>query len=125
MIKQQYALLDHKASIFLNPISFTNDGDAIRWFTTVVNNAEEKTNINKYPEDFTLYRLADYDDKTGLYMPRPNEPEITAAKPKQLITGVQVQNEAAKTFTIKELITMLKAELNIDNVIELNKVESN
>ena len=40
MKKQMYALLDHTAQVFLNPISFVNDADAIRWFGTVVNNTE-------------------------------------------------------------------------------------
>ena len=57
-IQKMYALLDHTSQIFLNPINFINDGDAIRWFSTVVNNQDEKTNINKYPEQFTLYRPA-------------------------------------------------------------------
>ena len=29
-----YSLLDHTAQVFLNPLSFTNDAEAIRWFTT-------------------------------------------------------------------------------------------
>ena len=63
-----YALLDHTAQIFLNPLSFINDKDAIRWFGTVVN-SEEKTNVSQHPEQFTLFRLADYDDKLGTYHP--------------------------------------------------------
>ena len=82
MQKQMYALPDHTAQIFLNPISFTNDGDAIRWFGTIVNNTEEKTNISNHPEQFTLFRLADYDDRLGTYQ--------EGHRPKQLITGVQV-----------------------------------
>ena len=51
-----YALLDHTAQIFLNPITFINDKDAIRWFGSVVN-SDEKTNVSQHPEQFTLYRL--------------------------------------------------------------------
>ena len=111
MKKQMYALLDHTAQVFLNPISFINDGDAIRWFGTVVNNKEEKTNISNHPEQFTLYRLADYDDQLGTYDHQ--------AQPKQLITGIQVQEEELKSFTVKDLIAMLKYELQTDNIINI------
>lgn len=119
MLKKQYALLDSTSSIFLNPIVFTNDGDAIRWLTTVVNNKEEQTNISKYPESFSLYRLADYDDSTGLYNPRANEKDITAMSPKQIITAIQVKTDEDKKFTIRELIDMLKTELTNHNIIEI------
>ena len=67
MLKKQYALLDSTLSEFLNPITFTNDGEAIRWFTTIINDTEEKTNINKYPEQYSLWKLAEYDSKLGTY----------------------------------------------------------
>jgi hypothetical protein len=121
MIKQMYALLDHTAQIFLNPLVFTNDGDAIRWFTTVVNNSDEKNNISKYPEQFTLFRLADYDEKTGCYLPREREPETVNLKPKQLITGVQVQEEKNKKFTVTQLITLLETELTQRGVIQISE----
>ena len=111
MKKQMYALLDHTAQVFLNPLSFINDKDAIRWFGTVVNNTEEKNNISQHPEQFTLFRLADYDDKLGTY--EENH------QPQQIITGIQVQDEQLKSFTVKDLIAMLKLELQTDNVVEI------
>jgi hypothetical protein len=39
--------------------------------------------------------------------------------PKQLITGIQVQQEQLKSFTVKDLIAMLKAELQLENVIDI------
>ena len=115
MKKQMYALLDHTAQVFLNPISFVNDKDAIRWFGSVVNNTEEKTNISQYPEQFTLYRLADYDDKLGTYSAREDDTD----RPKQIITGIQVQDEQTKRYTVKDLIGMLKLELQKENVIDI------
>ena len=93
-----YSLLDHTAQVFLNPLSFTNDADAIRWFGSVVNNKDEKTNISNHPEQFTLFRLADYDDQLGTYEPQ--------AQPKQIITGIQVQEEETKKYTVKDLIKL-------------------
>jgi hypothetical protein len=121
-LRKQYALLDHTAQTFLNPLVFQNDGDAIRWFTTVVNNDKEETNINKYPHQFTLYRLADFNDKTAKYEPRENEPKDNAMNPKELITGIQVQEESLQKYTVKELITMLKSELNMSQVTNIKEV---
>jgi len=121
MKKQMYALLDHTAQIFLNPLSFTNDGDAIRWFGTQVNQENKDNLIHNHPEQFTLHRLADYDDKTGAYHPRENEAETTAMLPKQLITGIQVQEEAEKKFTVAQLINMIEMDLKQRGVINIEE----
>ena len=121
MKKQMYALLDHTAQIFLNPLTFTNDADAIRWFTTVVNDEKQDSNVSKYPESFTLYRLQDYDDKTGMNEPREAEDTIVGAKPKQIITGIQVQDTEKQKFSLKDMMNMLKEELAKENIIELKE----
>ena len=124
MKKQMYALLDHTAQVFFNPITFTNEGDAIRCFTTVVNEEKQDTNIAKYPESFTLYRLQDYDDSTGIHEPRENEETLIGSKPRQIITGIQVQNTEKQKFSLKDMMNMLKEELQKENIIpfkEANK----
>ena len=119
-IKKTYALHDHITSTFLNALTFINDGDAIRWFGTVVN-SEEKTNISEHPQQYTLFRLADFNDVTGTYEPRdweqnPKDSQIDKNMiPKQIITGNEVQLEKNKTFTVDDLISMLKLEINKDN----------
>lgn len=115
MKKQQYSVLDHTAQVFLNSITFQNDGDAIRWFTTLVNDEKQDSNISKYPEQFTLYRLANFDDKTGLY----EYDELF--KPKQLITGIQVQDTDNQKFSLKDMMNMLKEELQRENIIPLQE----
>ena len=122
-IKKMYAMLDHTAQVFLNPINFLNDGDAIRWFTTVVNDEKQETNPSKYPEQFTLYRLMDYDDKTGLMQPRENEEGPTAEHPKQLITGIQVQDTEKQKFSLKDMMNMLKQELANENITNINEAK--
>lgn len=111
-----YACLDHTAQVFLNPLNFQNDGDAIRWFTTVVNSEKEDNNISKYPEQFTLYRLADYDDQLGTFQPRLSENETLAMQPKELIKGIAVQDVEKQKFSLKDMINMLKQELEMNNV---------
>jgi hypothetical protein len=112
-IKRQYAILDHKAQNFLNPFTCVNDGDAIRLFTTWVNNTEEPTNISKYPADFSLFFMGVYDDLKGTYNQEGENQR------KELILGVSVQNEAQKKFTIEELLTMLDQYQSRKNVTEL------
>lgn len=126
MKKQMYALYDSTAQIFLNPVSLTNDGDAIRWFTTMVNNDDEQSNISKYPEQFSIYRLLDYNDKTGGFVHSDADIErgVTAENdklPRLLITGVECLMEPARKFTVKQLIGMLKMELGKENVIDIGK----
>ena len=126
MRKQMYSLLDHTAQVFLNPLQFTNDGDAIRWFGTQVNTENKDNMIHVHPEQFTLFRLADYDDKLGTYHPRDVENNgDPSQEPKQLITGIQVQEDQVKKFTVKDLVSMLKYELQKDNVIDFQKHEKN
>jgi hypothetical protein len=119
MIKQQYAVLDMTANVFLNALTFTNNADAIRWFTTVVNAEDKDNNISKYPSQFLLFRLADYDDQTGCYVPRENEDEKLAMKPKEIISGGQCKEEKDIQYTVKELIQILKTEITNENVIDI------
>jgi hypothetical protein len=119
MKKQQYSILDHTAQIFLNTIVFTNDADAIRWFTTVVNDPKQDTNIAKYPEQFTLYRLADFDDKTGLFEQKET------LKPKNIITGIQVQDVETQKHSLKDILNIIKDELKRENIINLQERKVN
>jgi hypothetical protein len=106
-IKKMYALYDQTAQVFLNPVTFNQDGEAIRWFTTMANDAKNETVVSKYPEQFTLYRLADYDDSTGCYRPRDletnGEPDM---EPKMIIQGINIVNEETK-YSINDLISLI------------------
>lgn len=97
---KNYALLDHKAGVFLRPFTATNDGEAIRLLTTWVNDKEHNTNINKYPQDFSLHYLGEFDDQIGRFEQQEHNKEI--------ILGISVQQEQERQYTVKELITMLE-----------------
>ena len=120
MKKQMYAMLDHTAQNFLNPLTFINDADAIRWFTTVVNDEQQNTNVSKYPEQFTLYRMMDYDDKTGLFESRSQEKGELAMLPKQIITGIQVQNTETQKHSLKDILNIIKDEMRKENIIPIS-----
>lgn len=63
MTKKIYSLKDEKAEAFSQPFFMDTDGQALRALDGIVNNPE--TQVNRYPQDFTLYRLGTYDEKTG------------------------------------------------------------
>ena len=117
--KKQYCLFDHTAMVYLNSLVFENDAKAIQWFTTVVNTDDNQQAPALYPESFTLFRLMDFNDKTGIYQPRDSE-QIKAAdldslpqdnQPKAIITGVEVADKVNMKFTMKQLLTALKSDL--------------
>ena len=117
-IKKNYCLLDHTAQVFLNALSFENDAKAIQWFTTIVNEQDNKQAPSLYPESLTLYRLQDFDDKSGKYIPRDLEQNQKAGKisevenqPKALIAGVEVADKVNMKFTMKQLLVALKSDL--------------
>jgi len=99
MDKRTYCLFDHKANIYLNPLTFLNDGEAIRWFTTIVN-SNEKTNVSLYPKDFTLCYLGTFNDVSGQFI---NDG-------KELIPGNAVKNTEEK-LTLKEIYEFMQKEI--------------
>lgn len=61
-----YAVKDDVSSSFNQPFLMVNDQIAIRGFKTLAQ--DESTDIGKYPTDFSLYRLGQYDEKTGVIL---------------------------------------------------------
>ena len=131
MISKNYCLYDHTAQTFLKSLSFVNDAQAIQWFTTIVNSDDKTQSPALYPESFTLYRLMDFNDKTGLYQVRDLE-QMKAAdldslpddkQPKPIITGVEVCDKVNMKFTMKQLLTALKSDLINSDLRDNNVVE--
>lgn len=58
-----FSIRDSKTGIFHYPFAKNTHGEAERDFRTTVK--DEKTMLNKYPEDYDLYYLGEYDDQTG------------------------------------------------------------
>jgi hypothetical protein len=58
-----YAIFDNKAEAFMQPYFATTPGLALRAFSDGANNKE--TTIGKYPNDFVLYEIGQFDDQTG------------------------------------------------------------
>jgi hypothetical protein len=121
-IKKHFAMHDLKAGHFLNPITFTNEAEAIRWFTTQVNADKENNLVARFPNDYMLFYMYDMDDKTGMtgqWNPATNKMDPQQA-PKELIMGGSCIEEQNKLWTINELVGMLEKKL-ADNVTPITK----
>lgn len=74
MLKPVCAVYDRKIQMFDSPFTVRHVGEAIREFELVQKNTETK--FGKNPEDFELYKIGDYDERSAA---------ITAIKPEQLL----------------------------------------
>lgn len=73
-----YSIHDSAANAYTQPFFMHNDGLAIRAFQDNVNSTEDN-NIKKHPEQFTLFKLGEYDDNSGIIKPLPSPTHITGA----------------------------------------------
>lgn len=62
-----FAIHDAKAEAYLQPFFMANKGTAIRAITDTL--AQREHQFSKYPEDFTLFELGEYDDSNGIVSP--------------------------------------------------------
>jgi hypothetical protein len=77
MLHEMFAVYDKKAQTFGKPFQAINKDVAGRIFITAVN--DEKTDLAKYPEDYVLYHLGQFDDETGM---------METASPESFIDGL-------------------------------------
>lgn len=64
MSKKIYSVKDAKAEVFNTPFYQSTHGEAERSFTRLVQ--DEKSIISQFPDDYDLYCLGEFDDRTGL-----------------------------------------------------------
>jgi len=82
MIKNVYSVYDHKACAFSNPFVAPNDNVALRSFHQAAN--DENSEISKYPNDYSLFKLGSFNDETGSLSPiTPCENLVTASSFKE------------------------------------------
>lgn len=58
-----FAIRDTKGAYYSPPFTKNSRGEAERDFTTLSRDAQ--STVNKYPEDFDLFELGTFDEKTG------------------------------------------------------------
>lgn len=95
-----YSIFDSAASAFITPFYMHNDGLAIRAFQDNVN-AGDDNNIAKHPDQFTLFRLGEYDDKTGKITPEDT--------PISVALGVELINDDKPRYTNVDMKIILEA----------------
>lgn len=64
-----YTLFDVKTESYIPPFYAKANGDAIRQISQVVNDPNAKQDFARYPEDFTLFKIATFEDVDGVMTP--------------------------------------------------------
>lgn len=62
-----YSIYDRKALIYSPPFFSATDGTAMRSFAQAANDLN--TNIGRFPADFVLYRVGQFNDAKGIMLP--------------------------------------------------------
>lgn len=65
MLLKVYTVYDSKAEAYLQPFYCKSKGEALRSFTEVCN--DKNSQIGKYPEDFTMFELGEFDDSNAQF----------------------------------------------------------
>jgi len=76
MKSQLYAIYDTAAGIYQKPFFGQSDGEVKRSFMDVATSGD--TPIGLHPEDYSLYRLGNFDDNNGKLINEENECLCTA-----------------------------------------------
>lgn len=73
-----FAMLDIKANHYLQPFTETSTIAALRGFEVAVN--EGKSTFNRFPDDFCLMELADFDQNSGQITPYTSPMNLGSAR---------------------------------------------
>lgn len=96
-----FAVYDSKVEAYMNPFCMRSKGEAIRAFTSTVNSGESA--ISKYPEDFTLFEIGEYDEMTGVLT--PHETRINLGVAIEFVRGRENDQIATISEEIKKRAT--------------------
>lgn len=98
MKRNIYMIYDTAAAIYMGPLIFRADGEALREFEAQSNNADSK--IGQNPEDFSLYKVGEFDDHDGLLVPQD---KICLA------TALEMVAKARNPETVRENVQRINA----------------
>ena len=68
MLLQCVCVYDRKVEDYSPMISFKHNGDALRWFEEC--SKDPKQNIGRYPSDFSLIHVGDFDTSSAVFTDR-------------------------------------------------------
>ncbi len=100
-----YSIFDTASGLHRYPMFVNSDGEAIRSFKDASANAE--SDIGKHPEDYTLYRLGSFNDRTGTIL--GETPEMLKTALACVAEGRQVNRDQ-----IDELDDKIKTDIDPD-----------
>ena len=80
-----FSVYDQKAAAFLDPFVAPTIDFAIREFRTAVNSPKHQ--FARYPEDYVLFKLGEFDPDTGLVLPEAAPVNISIGL--TLVEGVE------------------------------------
>lgn len=81
MILKAFSIRDSKADVFNTPFFQKTHGEAERSFKQLIQ--DDKSMLSKYPEDYDLYFIGEYDDNTGKL--------VTLDTPQHLVKAMQLK----------------------------------
>ncbi len=70
MEQRVYSVFDIKGKCYTKPFFMVHNGEALRLFGDAVN--DEKTTLNKHPEDYQLFLIGTFDDNSGQLKSKSN-----------------------------------------------------
>lgn len=65
MILQVFSVFDTAVGAYMQPFFVHSKGEALRSFVDIVNDSKSK--IAAHPDDYCLFHLGEYDDKTASF----------------------------------------------------------
>lgn len=77
MLLKAFSIRDQKANVFNTPWFQKSHGEAERNFMELTR--DEKSMVAKYPDDFDLYYIGEYDDQTGILLPLDTPQHVVKA----------------------------------------------
>lgn len=86
MLLKIVSVKDSAAQAFNRPFFVPATALAIRSFKDEVNRVDASNDMNRHPDDFELYELAEFDDATGVVVPL--ERPVMVARAKDMLNPV-------------------------------------
>lgn len=77
MKHKAFAARDSRLGVFHPPFFMQHTGQALRWWEELCN--DPKASMHKYPSDFQLFEVGDFDDEKGLFYPLDAPHQIATA----------------------------------------------
>lgn len=104
-----YTFLDSAAAAFTTPFFMHNDGLAIRAFQDNIN-AKEENNMSQHPDQFTLFKVATWDDKAAKLEP--------LEAPQRIALGVELINDDKPRYSNTDLVELSESMKDVQTMLK-------